>query len=1107
MKIKYLALLALLSAPTVFAADVFINEIHYDNAGGDVGEAIEVAGPAGTDLTGMSLALYNGSSSQLSVYNTADLTGIIPNQQDGFGTLSFSISGIQNGAPDGVALVDATNTVVQFLSYEGSLTAASGPAAGMSSTDIGVAESSGTQVGQSLQLVGTGSTSDDFTWQAASASSFGDVNTGQTFGGGGPAVDVAPVVIATTPADNTGAVALYANIDISFSESVNVTGNWFDINCSLSGNRSATVSAGPQHYTLNPDSDFAENEVCTVVVTAASVNDVDVNDPPDFMEADFTFRFGSAVNSPILINEVDADTAGIDTLEFVELYDGGTGNTPLDGLVVVLYNGSDNRSYNSAFDLDGFSTDENGFFVLGNAAVSPAASIVFPNNGLQNGADAVAVHAGNAVDFPNDTPVSGIGLVDALVYDTSDGDDLGLLDVLTPGQAQQNENGADDKNGHSNSRVPDGGVALDTSNYLQQAPTPGQSNVAIAAIHAIQGSGLTSPFEDQYVKTEANVVTALDTNGFFMQSPPSSVDGDPETSEGIFVFTGSAPTVLVGDEVTVTGEIVEFFNFTEFGGGSQVTVLSSGNALPTVVMFDENTPSSVQPQPATELERYEGMIVSFEGIATAATGRFGDTAVVAGTQRAYREPGIIYPGIAGLPVWDGNPQIFEVNPDGLTLANDSFFAGQSISATGPLGYSFGDYQVWPTSLSKGPEPDLLSKVRAKTASEMTVGSLNMFRPSQIAGVYAERLSKISQFVRMVMDSPDILAVSEVESLDVLQTIAEQINNDDASVNYTPYLVEGNDIGGIDVGFLVRQSVALDAVTQFGKDTIFEFDGSLLNDRPPLLFTGRVVADGSDFPIQVLVVHNRSLSRVDTSDRVRNKRLQQAQFVAGIVQDIQNANPAVNLVVTGDFNAYQFTDGYVDAVGQIAGTAVEQDNLLWEPSPVSPALTNQVNNIPALEQYSFVFAGSAQVLDHALTTSNLNNLVTDVVYARGNADSPANLVNDDSTALRASDHDGIVLYINKDSDNDSITDNLDMCANTRLPETAPSKGLNPNHFALLDGDIMFDTKGSSKSSFSIVDTAGCSCEQIVEVQGLGKGHLKNGCSVGVMKVWVDSVQQP
>src|SRR5665648_170881 len=88
---------------------VFINEIHYDNDGTDAGEAIEVAGPAGTDLTGWSLVLYNGSSTQLNFYDTVPLSGLILDQDNGFGTLEFSRAGIQNGSPDGLALVDATS--------------------------------------------------------------------------------------------------------------------------------------------------------------------------------------------------------------------------------------------------------------------------------------------------------------------------------------------------------------------------------------------------------------------------------------------------------------------------------------------------------------------------------------------------------------------------------------------------------------------------------------------------------------------------------------------------------------------------------------------------------------------------------------------------------------------------------------------------------------------------------------------------------------------------------------------------------------------------------------------------------------------------------------
>ena len=194
-----------LAAQSAFAQTVFINEIHYDNSGADTGEAIEVAGPAGTDLTGWSIALYNGSASQLNVYGTIALTGTFADQENGFGTLSFSRAGIQNGSPDGMALIDASSAIIQFLSYEGTFTAGSGPASGLTSTNIDVAESSGTAVGNSLQLTGTGSAGSDFSWAAAQADTFGAVNNGQTFGGGEPGTPM--LVINEIDYDQPGADA------------------------------------------------------------------------------------------------------------------------------------------------------------------------------------------------------------------------------------------------------------------------------------------------------------------------------------------------------------------------------------------------------------------------------------------------------------------------------------------------------------------------------------------------------------------------------------------------------------------------------------------------------------------------------------------------------------------------------------------------------------------------------------------------------------------------------------------------------------------------------------------------------------------------------------
>ena len=164
------------------AINVWINEIHYDNSGADTLEGVEIAGTAGTDLTGWSIVPYNGSGGA-SYTPAGSLSGTIPNQQNGFGTVYVAIAGLQNGAPDGLALVDGTGTVIQFLSYEGAFTATNGAANGMTSTDIGVSQG-GTQTDAfTLQLQGTGDEYTDFTWAAGVAATRGGINTGQSFVG------------------------------------------------------------------------------------------------------------------------------------------------------------------------------------------------------------------------------------------------------------------------------------------------------------------------------------------------------------------------------------------------------------------------------------------------------------------------------------------------------------------------------------------------------------------------------------------------------------------------------------------------------------------------------------------------------------------------------------------------------------------------------------------------------------------------------------------------------------------------------------------------------------------------------------------------------------
>ena len=189
----------------------------------------------------------------------------------------------------------------------------------------------------------------------------------------------------------------------------------------------------------------------------------------------------SAHAQQILINEFDADQVDTDAAEFVELFDGGAGSTSLDGLVLVFFNGNDDASY-LAFDLDGLSTDAEGYFVLcGNAetVANCDLEVEIPTNLIQNGPDAIALYTGDLEGFPDNTPVTTDNLLDAVVYGTSDSDDAELLVLLNAGQPQIDESANGASATESNQRIPNGaGGARNTDMFMQSAPTPGEENVA-----------------------------------------------------------------------------------------------------------------------------------------------------------------------------------------------------------------------------------------------------------------------------------------------------------------------------------------------------------------------------------------------------------------------------------------------------------------------------------------------------------------------------------------------------------------------------------------------------------------------------------------------------
>ncbi|MFY9622040.1 MAG: Calx-beta domain-containing protein [Pyrinomonadaceae bacterium] len=600
-------------------------------------------------------------------------------------------------------------------------------------------------------------------------------------------------------------------------------------------------------------------------------------------------------------------------------------------------------------------------------------------------------------------------------------------------------------------------------------------------IHDIQGPGASSPLSGSV--TTRGIVTGRKNNGYFIQEPDASVDADPATSEGIFVFTSSAPpaAAAVGNLVEVTGTISEFVPsadplqppLTELTSPTTVQ-LSTGNPLPEAIPL-----TATFPDPAgthDQLERLEGMRVSVasltvggptggnvtESTATStSTGIFFGT--VTGVPRAFREPGIQAPDpapsggtIPPIPRFDSNPEVIRVDSDGIggTILDVSTTAVVT-GLVGPLDYGFRKYTILPDitpvpSVAGGMTPIAAS---APLGSEFTVGAYNLERfyddvndpgGDTVINTSAlnNRLNKASLGIRNFLRTPDILGVIEVENLTVLQALATKINNDAVAAAqpnpmYVAYLIEGNDPGLIDVGFLVKTAIVTGSTPRVTVNTVVQENDSEqfvnpnsstvdLHDRPFLRLDAVINAsNGASYPVTVINVHNRSLNGANDEgpgsagwategERVRAKRQKQAESLANLVQTRQTNNPAENIIVLGDYNAFEFNDGLGDSMNVITGTPVP-DNQTAVPGDgvdlVNPDLDNLFDTAPASERYSFVFDGNAQSLDHVVVNAALiaSTVARRLEHPRINADFAGEERDNAATALRLADHDPVVGY--------------------------------------------------------------------------------------------------
>ncbi len=313
-------------------------------------------------------------------------------------------------------------------------------------------------------------------------------------------------------------------------------------------------------------------------------------------------------------------------------------------------------------------------------------------------------------------------------------------------------------------------------------------------------------------------------------------------------------------------------------------------------------------------------------------------------------------------------------------------------------------------------------VPAPAACEFTVAGYNI----ENFGNNATQRQKAALAIRTLMRYPDIIGHIEILNLVSLQALATQVNNDavaagDPNPAYQAFLIQAPLGGTQNVGFLVKTSrVQVNSVTQErATDTFINpntGNPETLHDRPPLVLHATVdPAGAAPLPVIVVVNHPRSFIDVELvageGPRVRAKRTAQAELIAGLFQELQTDNPTTPVIAVGDYNAYQFNDGYTDPIAILKGMPTPDDQIVVDASPdlINPNFSNLTDLLPVDQRYSFTFEGTPQALDHVLVNTVAQTFFKGYAIARCNSDFPESFASDASRPEANSDHDMPVAY--------------------------------------------------------------------------------------------------
>ena len=764
---------------------------------------------------------------------------------------------------------------------------------------------------------------------------------------------------------------------------------------------------------------------------------------------------GNANAQTIAINEILASTTGTD-VEYVELF--GPAGASLEGLSVIAVE-SDDQSSNGDFDtrLDFVAGDrlgDNGFFLWGTGAslkfnygVTPNRD--FPAGTFENSSTTFALV--ETASLSGSSVTGGESVLDSVAV--TDGEDasffffgapvIGPDGSYYPAGVRRAVDGVDTDTA-ADWLIADFGLGTDntpTAGTGLEPPPPGACDAGDVFIHQIQGSGLESECDGDTVTITGVVVGDYEGSspalrGFYVQEEDADQDGDPATSEGIFVFNGSRDSVNVGDLVRVTGEVDEFQDQTQLRFPDDLEVLGSGYSV---------TPTAISMPFAsdTALEAVEGMLVVAPQTLYVTEffqlGRFGQV-VVSSDDRLRQPTNIAAPGATANAIQAANDlnrlfiddELNQQNPDPIVLArgDNELTAANTLrggdTATGTVGVmtytwagnsaSGNAYRLRPFGALDGfinfeatnPRPMAAPDV----GGSLTIASFNVLNyyvtlddgpdvcgPLQNEGCrgadtpeeFERQRAKLLSALSMI--DGDVIGLIELENTpgvspegDIVAGLNELLG--DGSYAVVDAASAGGGVVGPDairVGMIYKPGT----VTALGDTQLLDFSpDSLGEDRSRTAVAQTFVENATGEVFTAVVNHfkSKSGSEIDNSGGLCSTDPDYHDCDQGDGQGYFNATRTVHAqeLVTwlaGDPTGSGDTD--VVIVGDLNAYAMEDPIKTLEAAGYVNFLTN-------VEDYSYVFDGQWGSLDYALASPSLAAQVTGAAEYHINADEPSAL---------------------------------------------------------------------------------------------------------------------